>query len=132
MRLYLDAAPVIYLIEAHEDFADSVDQILKKPDITLITSDLTRLECRTKPIKENDLLLLNDYDTFFSDVIGEIFQLSKAVVDCATKIRASHGFRTPDALHLAVAILSNCDAFLTNDLRLEKFPDIKIQAISSV
>jgi predicted nucleic acid-binding protein len=52
-------------------------------------------------------------------------------MDRATKIRADHGFRTPDAIHLAAAVISNCDAFLTNDLRLERFPDIVIQSISS-
>jgi predicted nucleic acid-binding protein len=131
MRLYLDAAPVIYLIEENEDFSDRVDQILKNSDVEPVASDLTRLECRTKPIKENDRELLKDYDAFFSDIVNEIVQLSKNVMDRATKIRADHGFRTPDAIHLAAAVISNCDAFLTNDLRLERFPDIVIQSISS-
>ena len=65
MRLYLDAAPVIYLIEGNEDYVGIVDQILKKSDVELIASDLTRLECRIKPIKENHQELLKDYDEFF-------------------------------------------------------------------
>lgn len=60
MRLYLDAAPVIYLIEENENYANMVDQILNRNDVFCVMSDLTRLECRTKPIKENDLALLAD------------------------------------------------------------------------
>ena len=129
MRLYLDAAPVIYLIEENEDYVGIVDQILKKSDVELIASDLTRLECRIKPIKENHQELLKDYDEFFSDVVSKIVPLSRDVIDRATEIRSEHGFKTPDSIHLAAAVVSNCDQFLTNDSRLKKFNDIEIRSV---
>tara|TARA_B100000315_G_scaffold197603_1_gene188949 strand:- start:88 stop:483 length:396 start_codon:yes stop_codon:yes gene_type:complete len=131
MRLYLDAAPVIYLIEENEDYVGIVDQILEKSDVELIASDLTRLECRIKPIQENNQELLKDYDEFFSDVVSKIVPLSRDVIDRATEIRSEHGFKTPDSIHLAAAVVSNCDQFLTNDLRLKKFTDIKIRSVVS-
>ena len=33
-------------------------------------------------------------------------------------LRAQYGFKTPDALHLAAAVIHGCDRFLTNDARL--------------
>ena len=38
--------------------------------------------------------------------------------DLATELRGLHGTKTPDALHLAAAILGGCQEFWTNDHRL--------------
>jgi predicted nucleic acid-binding protein len=35
----------------------------------------------------------------------------------------------PDAIHLAAAVVSGCDVFLTNDYRLNRFPDIAMDVI---
>jgi uncharacterized protein len=51
------------------------------------------------------------------------------VIDRATDIRARYGFRTPDAIHLAAAVVSGCDVFLTNDYRLNRFPDVAMDVI---
>ena len=42
------------------------------------------------------------------------------VFDLATELRAEHGIKTPDALHLAAAIHGGCDALWTNDKRLAR------------
>jgi len=34
-----------------------------------------------------------------------------------------------DSLHLAAAVISNCDVFLTNDHRLNRFTGISIETI---
>ena len=44
-------------------------------------------------------------------------------------IRAQYNFKTPDSLHLAAAVISNCDVFLTNDHRLNRFTGISIETI---
>jgi hypothetical protein len=63
-----------------------------------------------------------DYDDFFADAVMEIVALSREVMGRATEIRARYGFKTPDAVHLAAAIVTSCDVFLTNDHRLDRFP----------
>src|SRR5205807_6755335 len=68
---------------------------LSEPGLVLVVSDLTRMECRVKPMRERDLELLRDYDEFFSSTVAEVVPLSRAVIDLATEIRASHGFKTP-------------------------------------
>ncbi len=91
-RLYLDAAPVIYAVEQVAEFAALVEARLLAPDIVCVVSDLTRPECRVKPLRENDGELLRDYDDFFKGTVAEVVRLTGAVLDLATEIRARYGF----------------------------------------
>ena len=129
MRYYLDAAPIIYLIEQRQPFATSVRSKLAMAGIIPITSELARLDCRVKPIHDGNQILLKDFDDYFSNTIAEIVPLTRDVVDKATEIRAQFNFKTPDSLHLAAAVVSNCDVFLTNDQRLNRFTGITIEIV---
>ncbi len=71
------------------------------------------------------------YDDYFDKAVTEIVVLSREVIDRATEIRAQYGFKTPDAIHLAAAVTSGCDVFLTNDHRLDRFNDITVNIIQS-
>ncbi len=62
-------------------------------------------------------------------MIVEMIPLTRDVIDRATEIRAQYNFKTPDSLHLAAAVISNCDVFLTNDQRLNRFAGIAIETI---
>lgn len=57
--------------------------------------------------------------------------LTREVVDRAMALRARYGFKTPDAIHLAAAIVGQCDSFLTNDRRLKKCTDIQVEVIAN-
>ena len=129
MRYYLDSAPIIYLIEQRQPFASAVRGKLAQNGILHITSELARLECRVKPLHYGNQILLKDFDDYFSNTIAEIVQLTRDVVDKATEIRAQFNFKTPDSLHLAAAVISNCDVFLTNDQRLNRFTGITIEIV---
>ena len=126
-RFYLDTAPVIYTVEQVPQFAPAVDARIS--GVVRVASDLTRLECRVKPLREGDIELLKDYDDFFAGAIAEMVALSREVIDRATEIRAQYGFKTPDAIHLAAAVVSGCNIFLTNDHRLDRFTDIAVEAV---
>ena len=126
MRLYLDTAPVIYVVEQVPDFSEKILHYIQKPDIELVVSDLTWMECRVKPLTENKETLLADYDKFFSQSVIEIVELSRRVLERAAHIRSQYNIKTPDAIHLGAAIISKCDIFLTNDRRLERFKDTRI------
>lgn len=129
MRYYLDTAPVIYTIEQVPGYAQAVDAKLSAKGLVLVASDLTRMECRVKPMRDGDAALLRDFDDYFAGVVAKIVPLSTDVIDHATEIRAQYGFKTPDAIHLAAAIISNCDVFLTNDHRLNRFTGITIETV---
>jgi predicted nucleic acid-binding protein len=129
MRYYLDAAPIIYTIEEIQPFSGAVEARLSVSGLILITSEMARLECRLKPLREGKLALLQDFDDYFANTIAEIVRLTRDVVDLATEIRAQYNFKTPDSIHLAAAVISNCDIFLTNDHRLNRFTGITIETI---
>jgi uncharacterized protein len=129
VRYYLDAAPVIYTVERISPYVSSVAVRLSANDAELVASDLTRLECRVKPLKNGDLTLLRDFDDYFSHTCDAIISLSSAIMDLATEIRAQYGFRTPDAMHIAAAVEAKCDVFLTNDFRLARFAGITIDSV---
>ena len=130
MRVYLDTAPVIYTIEQVPEFAFHVREYFSTGEYSFVVSDLTRLECRVKPLREQNNSLLVDYDLFFANVVSETILLSRDVIDRATAIRAQYNFKTVDAIHLSAAIMSNCKRFLTNDHRLDRFNDIAIDIVS--
>ncbi|MGH8609634.1 MAG: type II toxin-antitoxin system VapC family toxin [Gammaproteobacteria bacterium] len=121
--------PIIYLVEQRQPFAIAVRSKLGALGIVSITSELGRPECRVKPMHDGNLALLQDFDDYFANIIVEMASLTRDVIDRATEIRAQYNFTTPDSLHLAAAVISNCDVFLTNDHRLNRFTGITIETV---
>lgn len=131
MRLYLDTAPVIYTVENVPIYALAVDKRLSDPEIERVVSDLTRMECRIRPLRDGNMDLLKDFDDYFNEVVSEIISLSREVVDYATEIRAQYEFKTPDSIHLAAACVAKCNIFFTNDHRLDRFDKISVEVIQA-
>jgi predicted nucleic acid-binding protein len=129
VRVYLDSAPLIYLIENVAPYASAIQARLNAPDTIQVCSDLTRLECRLKPIRDKEEALLAALDSYFDEITAFVIPLARAVIDTATELRARYGFRTPDAIHLAAAIVDGCDLFLTNDHRLERCVEISVEVV---
>ena len=103
--------------------------LLRNTGRFLLTSRLTRLECRVKPLRSNDTALLSLYDAFFSGAEVELLDLTADVVEKATKLRAKLNVKTPDALHLASAILAGATAFLTGDQALVRCTEIPVEVM---
>ncbi|GDX11277.1 hypothetical protein LBMAG57_30490 [Verrucomicrobiota bacterium] len=127
MRVYLDSATVIYLVENIAPWEAAVQAVLRRPGAVPQANLLTRLECRVLPLREGRTSLLADYDAFFTSLHGGLLGLDAAVFEKAAALRASLNLRTPDALHLAAAIVGGCDTFLTNDQTLQRCTEIHIE-----
>ncbi len=126
MRVYFDSSAMIYLVEYTLPWGPRIQARLAAGD-TVVFSDLTRMECRVLPLRLGDAALLATYDGAFAR--SEFTPITTAVFDRAANIRATHGFKTPDAIHLAAATESGCDAFLTNDAQLTRFPDLTVEVV---
>jgi len=130
--IYLDTCIVIYVIEQPAGFGpratNRLADALRAGD-RLVVSDLTRLECRAQPLAAGDTVRLNDYDHFFANDVEPIALLTTAVCDRATVIRGRYRFKTPDSIHLAAAVESGCQLFLTNDVRLNRFTDLTVEVL---
>ncbi len=131
--VFLDANPVIYLIEQPANLGSKVtarvSDLLASGE-RLAVSDLVRMECQVGPLKANDAELLARYATFFSSPDLDVLPVSPAVCDRAARIRAQYGFKPLDSLHLAAAVEHGCTRFLSNDAQLKRFPDILVEILS--
>lgn len=131
MNIYLDSCITIYLVESHPSLAIPIqERLLLQEQKVILWTDLTRMEARIKPLRENNLSQLSQYDQFFSARQTRKIEINTPVFDLATEIRATHGLKTPDALHLATAIHATCDEFWTNDFRLAKAAAQRINIVT--
>jgi uncharacterized protein len=134
-RVYLDACSIIYLVEAASPFHDAMVSRLRQyradPASRLITSRLSCLECRIRPIRDSDQKLLGSYDRFFDADRLLIVEITAEVVANATNLRARYGFKTPDAIHLASAIQEKADFVLTGDSSLARCTEIAVEVLES-
>lgn len=130
-EVYLDTTCFIHLLEGDPPVRNAVEAHLRALPATdgVVTSRLTRLECRVKPLREADHSLLARYAAALAPPNVRLLDLSEAVVERATELRARYGFRTPDALHLASAIESGAASFITGDARLAKCREIPVAIV---
>src|SRR5207249_6254210 len=81
---------------------------------------------------------LSDFFRFFHEPSQRTLSLTPAMYVRASAIRGGHRYPAippaqpkryglADALHLAAALESGCDVFLTNDSQLAAFPDITVE-----
>jgi uncharacterized protein len=126
---YLDACCIIYLTEGTPAWRAAVETHLKTlPAATgLVTSRLSRLECRCKPLREGDAALLACYEAAFGKT--RLLDISAAIIERATDLRAKYGFRSPDAIHLAAAIDCSADVFVTGDAALARCAEIAVDVL---
>ena len=121
IRICLDSSVIIYLIEGAPTFHDPVIRAIQQTGLrgaVYVLSDLTRLECRVRPLRENDPKRLGSFDAFFAQPDVVRVDLSTALFDRATWIRAHHSLKVADAIHLATALEYQCDEFWTGDRKL--------------
>ncbi len=132
MRLYLDASPIIYSLEGQPAFRTAalswINQARAASEGLVLTSRLSKLECRSKPLAADDRPLLERYDAFFA--LLELGADDETLIHQATELRARFGLRSLDALHLATAIRERADVFLTGDKNLRRCSDVNVVVLS--
>ena len=134
MRLvYPDTNVLIYLVEDRLGLARKVRPLLYPTHEelpVLVFSELTRMECRVQPLRAGDSGILLAYEKLFTNRAYRFARFDRSSFDIATQLRAEHGLKTPDALHLAAAIASGCDEFWTNDQRLAEAAQDRLRIVT--
>jgi predicted nucleic acid-binding protein len=128
--VFLDSAPIIYFVEAHPRYAPIVRELFQRLEyggITAVTSPITLAECVTQPIKRG----MPEVGSKFANVIvraqnTRFSEISDVMALTAARLRANHPITLLDALQIAVAIETGCDAFLTNDKRLSRVKEMRM------
>jgi predicted nucleic acid-binding protein len=108
-RIALDTAPLIYMFERHPVHFIQVEPIIAAIDAgTLqgVASSLALLETLVAPIQSGDTVLADAYRRALTHAPNlRLVPGDDRVAELAATIRAQHRFRTPDAIHLATAVL---------------------------
>jgi predicted nucleic acid-binding protein len=138
---FLDANALIYVLEGAEPWAEAVKTQLRRLaaaqdaeacSTTLLgLSRLSWLECRVGPLRRGDQAALQRFDAFFARADLCWVELSAAVVEQATIIRACHNLRTADALQAASCIQLGPDAvMITGDSTFARVPGLPLALVS--
>ena len=133
MRLYLDANAIIYSVEGIPEFGRRLTLGAAGRGGRGATDHLTALPARVPcgPLRQGDQSTLARYDEFFSGDNLLLFDIGSDVIDRATDLRVQYGFRSPDAIHLATAILVGAEVFLTGDARLQRCTEIRVAILTA-
>ena len=108
----------MYIVESRGDVLRHFIRRMADPDLHFHLSDLVRMECLVLPLKNQDVLLLDDYRRFFDLVQAAWIPMGRSVFTRAAQLRAEYRIKTPDALHVAAALEAGCVEFWTNDRQL--------------
>lgn len=133
MKVYLDSSVVILHVQAESHERKDVGARLRRSmdaGDQLIASDLTRMECRVRPLRDGDAALITAYDQFFNGEEVALEPVSREAWNLAAEVRAKYGLKTPDALHVACAVTLGCDLLLTGDAHLASCPEIKAELVA--
>ena len=96
---------------------------------SLVTSRLTLLECRSRPMRAGDLATLAQFDVFFAGVELLMVEVGPAVIERATDLRARYNLKTPDAIHYASAVEVGATVFLTGDRGLSRCLEVPVEIL---
>ena len=129
-RLYVEAAPLIYYVEEHPIYIARMDAIIASVEnapIEMVSSVIILTEVLTHPLRLGQIKLVQDYqDILLQSGRFRLQPVTALIAESAANLRARYNLRTPDALHIATALESGCDAFLTNDLTIRRITELTV------
>ena len=122
-RIYLDSNAVIRFIESAETTIGSVFDRARIGLVRIFTSELTLAEVLVAPFRNAEHELVAAYDEFLKgDDLMTVVPIDRTILFQSANFRAVSGTRTPDSIHVATAMATHCDLFISSDKRL-KMPD---------
>ena len=134
--LGVDTTPFIYYTENRPIYFDKMQAIFQQVNqgrFEVLCSVITPSETLNKPIKANDHILINVYNSLFENTSGvTLISVNKNIARRAAELRAKYNLKTPDALHVATALETHCQAFLTNDMGLKRITEIQILVLDEL
>ncbi len=122
-RIYWDTMLFIYWLEEHPEYVDQVGRILARMEARgdqLCSSAFGVGEVLAGAVKRRDRRLAETIRTTMKPPDVELLSFDTAAAERYADIRARHGTRAPDAIHLACAAAAGVDLFLTNDAKLTR------------
>ena len=122
-RLFLDTAPLIYYVEENRRYLALVDVIFERifeEQLIGITSPISLAECLARPYRLGQTQLQQDYFNLITATNLVFTLIDQNMARQAAEFRSRYNLELPDAFQIAVALSTNCQAFLTNDAKLRR------------
>ena len=137
--MFVDTALFIYFIEKDDNnpqYYEKVKNFLRDGydnDKKFVSSVITMEEYFVFPYRNQEYSLIDMFNRLVETTNMEIVEINQEIAKKAAQIRADYkGFKAMDALQLAVACLSACDLFLTNDKQLKQFREIECVTVEEL
>ena len=122
--VYVDSPPFIYLMEKSERYEIPLDRFFSAMDqgrFRVIASTIILAEVLVKPYRQEQWQIVEKYEAIFEGIPHlSLLPVDRRIACTAAKLRAEYSLLTPDAVHLATAVTSGADFFLTNDRDFRK------------
>jgi predicted nucleic acid-binding protein len=123
-KIGIDTSVFIFKVEAHAKYQKLVDNILRWVESSkgkAVTSTLTMLEVLVQPYRVSDMVRVNKFYALLSTYPHlEWKEPSLELVDVAARPRAEYRLKTPDAIHVATAMVSGATGLVSKDPELKK------------
>jgi predicted nucleic acid-binding protein len=123
-RIGLDTGLFIYHLEGTEPYSRFTAKLftaLSQGRFSALASSLVLAELLVRPFGLGDERKIRACEAFLRGLPGlGIYPVDERVAKEGARLRACYGLRTPDALHLATALVHGATAFLTNDQEFRK------------
>lgn len=134
--LGVDTAPVIYFVEQNPAYFPLVFEVFRRIHETTITgcsSVITLTEVLTHPKRAQDSHLEQVYRSLLLNSASMLLiNTDPAIADNAASLRARYSLLTPDAIQIATALQAGCEAFLTNDRRLQRVTELRVLVLDEL
>lgn len=134
-RLGVDSAIFIYFAEAHPHYFECTEIMFARLDrrgFLGFTSTVTLTEVLTKPLKTSDRDAQRAYRHLLRTRHLKVVNVNSRIAERAAQLRATYNLKTPDAIQIATALESRCDAFLTNDIALKRVTDLRVLVLDEL
>ena len=133
-NVYFDTNIFIYLFEGSPEYIEIIKPIMnlaELDEIKIFTSQLTLAELLVHPFKNQQTEKTQAYiEALNNPNFLSLEPITQDICIKTAEIQARHRIKLPDAVHIASALSSGCEVFLTNDKKIKSIPDLEMVYIS--
>jgi len=117
-RIALDTNAVIYYLDRREPYRSWLQPLvvsMAAGEREFVLSVVVDVELRVKPLRDGDAEALRTIDALLAAPAVELVPVTIGIARRAATIRSNTDLALPDAIIVATAVVSGCDALIGND-----------------
>lgn len=134
-NIYIDSVVLIYTLQGNLGFHKLLEPLWTKfetSNISITSSELIIPEVLVSPLRNGDANLICHYESLLFHSGITLIPISREILLLATELRAKHRLKTPDAIHAATSIYTNCRRFITNDQGFRNIAGLPVVVLSEL